>query len=370
VRNSVNLYIFIKKYLVKREIMRKVALEELKPGMKLAKDIVLEDGRFLLLKGFTLHKRYLDKIRLYNIPFVYVEDEVDEKAQVSEEKIYTETFLTVKNVMQSVRLGSKIDPEVIKNTVCQIMYQIMNNDNVFMRLSGIRDIDNYTYLHSVDVCIYSIITGKNLNLPMDVLNTLALGAILHDIGKCKIPVDLLNKPGKLMDSEFELMKKHTEFGYNILSNTPGFSEEIAKIALNHHEHWNGEGYPNGLKGEEIDLLSRIVAIADVYDALTANRVYRKRFMPHQAAEYIIANSGTQFDPQLTSVFIQSITVYPADSIVMLNTGEIARVLEARGPRSIRPKVRVITRKEGPPVLEPYEIDLSKNPEYTIVDIIS
>jgi len=350
--------------------MKKVALEELKPGMKLAKDIVLDDGRFLLLKGFTLHSRYLDKIRLYNIPYVFVEDETQEVEQVSEEKIYSETFQTIKNVMLSVREGNNIDAESVKSTVSQIMHQIMNNDNVFMKLSGIRDIDNYTYLHSVNVCIYSIITGKNLNLPMDKLNTLALGAILHDIGKCKIPLELLNKPGKLLDSEFDLIKKHTEFGYNILSNTPGTNEDIAKIALNHHEHWSGEGYPNGLKGDEIDLLSRIVAIADVYDALTTHRIYRARFMPHQAAEYIIANSGTQFDPQITSTFIQGIAVYPADAIVLLNTGEIARVVGSRGPRSIRPKVKVITRKEGPPVLEPFEIDLSKSPEYTIIDILS
>lgn len=350
--------------------MKKVAPDELKPGMKLAKDIILDDGRFLLLKGFTLKKRYLDKIRLYNIPFVYVEDEIEEVENFSEEVIYTETFHTIKNVMQAVREGNNVDVDSVKRTICQIICRIINNDNVFMKLTGIRDIDNYTYLHSVDVCIYSIITGKNMNLPMEVLNNLALGAILHDIGKCKIPLQILNKPARLTDSEFELIKKHTEYGYEIIERTSGLNEDIAKIALNHHEHWDGAGYPKGLKSGEIDFLSRIVAIADVYDALTANRVYRKRFMPHEAAEYIIANSGTQFDPQLTGVFIQSIAVYPPDIIVMLNTGEIARVVASKGAPSIRPKVMVITRKEGPPVLEPYEIDLSKNPQYSIVDIIS
>lgn len=350
--------------------MKKVAVDNLKPGMKLAKDIILDDGRFLLLKGFTLKKRFLEKIRLYNIPYVYVEDDSEETEYVSEEKIYSETFHTIKNIMQAVREGSDIDVDSVKKTICQIICRIINNDSVFMNLTGIRDIDNYTYLHSVDVCIYSIIAGKNMNLPMELLNNLALGAILHDIGKCKVPLEILNKPARLTDSEYEIVKKHSEYGYEILTKTSGLNEEIAKIALNHHEHWNGNGYPRGLKGEEIDLLSRIVAIADVYDALTANRVYRKRFMPHEAAEYIIANSGTQFDPQIVNVFIQSISVYPPDIIVMLNTGEIARVLETKGPPSIRPKVMVITRKEGPPVFEPYEVDLSKNPEYNIVDIIS
>ncbi|NLM11633.1 MAG: HD-GYP domain-containing protein [Clostridiaceae bacterium] len=350
--------------------MKKVTLDKLEPGMKLAKDIILDDGRFLLLKGFTLKERYLEKIRLYDIPYVYVENEIEKIEYFSEEVIYSETYHTVKNVMKAVRKGDDVDVGSIKETVSEIVQSIINNDNVFMKLTGIRDIDNYTYLHSVDVCIYSLIAGKTMNLSAEELNNLALGAILHDIGKCKIPLNILNKPARLTESEYELIKKHSEYGYEIVKRTPGLNDEIANIVLHHHEHWDGDGYPHGLKGDEIDLLSRIVAIADVYDALTADRVYRKRFMPHEAAEYIIANSGTQFDSQIIRVFIDSIAVYPADIIVMLNTGEIARVVESKGPPSIRPKVMVIARKKGPPVFEPYLIDLAKNPGISIVDIIS
>lgn len=350
--------------------MKKVTMDELRPGMKLAQDIILNDGRFLLLKGFTLKERYLDKIRLYDIPYVYVEDEYEEPAYSSEEAIYTETFHTIRNIMKAVRNGRNVDVDSVKKTVSEIVQRIINDDDVFMKLTGIRDIDNYTYLHSVDVCIYSIIAGKGMNLPLEVLNNLALGAILHDIGKCKIPLSILNKPAKLTDEEYEIIKKHTEYGYEILHRTTGLNEDIAKIALCHHEHWDGSGYPYGLKGDEIDLLSRIVAIADVYDALTANRVYRKRFMPHEAAEYILSNSGAQFDSDVLKTFMDNIAVYPADIIVMLNTGELARVIESKGPPSIRPKVMVITRKEGPPVIEPYIIDLAKHPELSIVDIIS
>jgi len=350
--------------------MKKVTLDKLEPGMKLAKDIILDDGRFLLLKGFTLKERYLEKIRLYDIPYVYVENEIEKIEYFSEEVIYSETYHTVKNVMKAVRKGDDVDVGSINETVSEIIQSIINNDNVFMKLTGIRDIDNYTYLHSVDVCIYSLIAGKTMNLSAEELNNLALGAILHDIGKCKIPLNILNKPARLTESEYELIKKHSEYGYEIVKRTPGLNDEIANIVLHHHEHWDGDGYPHGLKGDEIDLLSRIVAIADVYDALTADRVYRKRFMPHEAAEYIIANSGTQFDSQIIRVFIDSIAVYPADIIVMLNTGEIARVVESKGPPSIRPKVMVIARKKGPPVFEPYLIDLAKNPGISIVDIIS
>ena len=350
--------------------MRKVSLDELAPGMKLAKDVILDDGRFLLLKGFTIKKRYIDKIRLYNIPYLYVEDEIGKYEHFSEEVVYTETFQTIKNVMESVRQGDTIHLPVLKETVDGIVQKILNDDNVFMKLTGIRDIDNYTYLHSVDVCIYSVIAGKSLNLTESEVKELGMGAILHDIGKCKVPLCILNKPARLTKSEYETIKKHTQYGYEIVLSTPGVNPAVANIALHHHEHWNGTGYPSGKSGHKIDLFSRIVAIADVYDALTANRVYRKRFMPHEAAEYIIANAAQYFDPDLLQVFLDNIAVYPADIIVLLNTGEIARVVEAKGEASIRPKVMVITRKDGPPVLDPYEIDLTENPSVNIVDIIS
>jgi len=139
--------------------MKKVTLDELAPGMKLARDVILDDGRFLLLKGFTIKNRYLDKIRMYNIPYVYVEDEIGKVEYFSEEAVYTETFQTIKSVMDTVRTGGDVNLPAIKKTVDTIVQKILNDDNIFMKLTGIRDIDNYTYLHSVDVCIYSVIAG-------------------------------------------------------------------------------------------------------------------------------------------------------------------------------------------------------------------
>jgi len=282
--------------------MKKLSIDELTPGMKLAGDVILDDGRILLLKGFTIKTRYLERLRMFHIPWVYVEDEISAMEYLSEEAVYTETFQTVKNVMDSVRDGGSVDLPSVKDTVDDIVRRILNDDSVFMKLSGIRDIDNYTYLHSVDVCIYSVITGKSLALAADEIGELGLGAILHDVGKCKIPLGILNKPSRLTASEYDIIKRHTEYGYEIVSKTPNISCRVADIALNHHERWDGTGYPSGKAGHNIDMLSRSVALADVYDALTANRVYRKRFMPHEAAEYIISNSSLHFDPNLLKVF--------------------------------------------------------------------
>ena len=145
-----------------------------------------------------------------------------------------------------------------------------------LQLTGIRDIDNYTFLHSVDVCIYSIIIGKKLGYGKEPLMTLGMGAILHDIGKCKVPVEILQKPDRLTDEEFHTMKLHTVYGYEIIKNSYQLSTKIANIAFQHHEKWDGSGYPMGISQIDIDPLSRIVALADVYDALTSDRVYKKR----------------------------------------------------------------------------------------------
>ena len=350
--------------------MQKLSLNEVRAGMKLAKDVVLDDGRILLLKGFTIKPRYLNKLKVYTVPFIYVEDDIVELEEISEERVYEDAFSNIKDIMESIRYDEKVDIEELKETVDDMVQHILNDDMVFMTLTGIRDIDNYTFLHSVDVCIYSVITAKALNINNNDIYELALAAILHDVGKCKIPLSILNKPGKLTTEEFEVMKHHSIKGFEIVGQMPGISERIARVICQHHEKWDGSGYPLGLKNYDIELWARIISISDVYDALTANRVYRKRFMPHEAAEYLMANNESQFDPRILQSFINNIAIYPQDIIVLLNTGEVARVLPAKGMASMRPKVSVITKKDGPPIFDPYEIDLRKNPTVFVVDIIS
>ncbi|MGI6084087.1 MAG: HD-GYP domain-containing protein [Acetivibrionales bacterium] len=350
--------------------MYKLSLEEVKAGMKLAKDVVLEDGRFLLLKGFTIKPRYIAKLKAYNVPFIYVDEGIIELEEISEERVYEDAFTNIKSIMESIRYDEKVDIVQLKETVNDMVQHILNDDMIFMTLTGIRDIDNYTFLHSVDVCIYSVVTAKALNMDHSDIYDLAMAAILHDVGKCKVPLSILNKPGKLTEEEFEVMKRHAINGLEIASQLPGLSEKIARVICQHHEKWDGSGYPLGLKSYDIELHARIISISDVYDALTANRVYRKRFMPHEAAEYLMANNESQFDPKIMKCFINSIAIYPKDIVVLLNTGEVARVLPSKGMASMRPKVSVITRKDGPPVIDPYEIDLRKNPTVFVVDIIS
>lgn len=350
--------------------MKKLLLSEAESGMRLAQDVILDDGCILLLKGFTIKSRYIQRLKAYKVANIFVEKDRVPVEEISEERIYWDAYNNVKGIMKSVRMNEEVDIAHLKNTIKDMVQYIMNDDTVFMALSGIRDIDNYTFLHSVDVCIYSVITAKAMNLSLEEIQELALAAILHDIGKCKVPLSILNKPGKLTDEEFDIIKLHSITGMEIVEHLPGLNKKIARIICQHHEKWDGSGYPFGLKSYDIELPARIICIADVYDALTANRVYRKRFMPHEAVEYLMTKNDFQFDPRIIKSFINSIAVYPQGTIVLLNTGEVARVLPSRGMRSMRPKVSVISRKDGPPVLNPYVIDLRKNHTVFVVDILS
>lgn len=353
--------------------MRKILVSDLKPGMVLAKDVYNhEDGRLLLLKGFSMKPRYISKLESLDITYVYIDEEATPVAEedIREEQIYSEAFTTIKNVLTSVREGDSIEVAPVKETVDEIVQKIINNENVFMQLTGIRDIDNYTFHHSVDVCIYSVITGKSLGLSNEELTELGMGAILHDIGKCKIPSEILLKPGRLTDDEFLVMKLHTVYGYEIIYNTNGLNKRIANIACQHHEKWDGTGYPVGLRDNQIDKLARIVTVADVYDALTADRCYRKKDLPHEAAEFVMGNSGRLFDPDIAKNFINNIQVYPEGCMVLLNTGEIGSVVDAGKNMALRPKLKIIARKEGPPIFDPYIVDLMANPSVFIVDILT
>lgn len=349
--------------------MISLPMSQLKPGMKLAKDVRLPDGRLLLLAGFAVKPLYLRKLEAFSIEYVYVEEgQYTPIEEFEEEKVYNHAYATIKNIFAMARKDENADLSTVRTAVGDILGRVIENETVMLHLTGIRDIDNYTFLHSVDVCIYSIILGKKLGYGKDPLMSLGMGAILHDIGKCKVPLDILQKPGKLTDDEFAQMKLHTVHGCEIIKNTWRMNTKVANIAFQHHEKWDGSGYPLGMSSNLIDPLARIVALADVYDALTSDRVYKKRELPHKAASYIKSNAGMLFDPFIVDLFISSIAVYREGTLVLLNTGELGSVISSGQVGGERQKISVFSNKWGPPVLQPYIIDLNENTEAEIIEI--
>lgn len=346
-------------------------LNQLKPGMKLARDVILPDGRLLLLAGFVIKPVYLRKLEAFGVRTVYVEEGYYEPIEeYFEERLYNHAVATIKNIFTMTKRNWDPDISIARETVSDIIGSVIENETVMLQLTGIKDIDNYTFLHSVDVCIYSVILGKKLGYGKEPLMTLGMGAILHDIGKCKVPLDILQKPGKLTEEEFHIMKMHTVYGCEIIKNTYRMGTKVANIAFQHHEKWDGTGYPMGISANAIDPLARIVALTDVYDALTSDRVYKKRELPHLAASYIKQNAGLLFDPFIVDLFLNSIAVYGEGTLVLLNTGEVGSVVSSGSISGERQKISVFANKAGPPVLQPYIVDLNKSSDIEIVEVFS
>jgi len=250
----------------------------------------------------------------------------------------------VRNVFEDTCL---IDVGRLQETfsvVDKIINELINTDQIFLDFNEFRRYDNYTYIHSVNVAILAALIGIQMDVKGHKLRDLTVGAILHDLGKNSIPLNILNKPAGLTEEEFEIMKGHPVLGEKILKlyNVP---VEILSIVRHHHERCNGEGYPDGLRQREIALNAQIVAVADVFDALISDRPYRKGLPPYHALEIIIG-SGNDFNQVIVKAFNQCLTLYPQDSIVTLNTGEIGTVVGIHQNHPSRPIIRILFDKFG------------------------
>ncbi|MEZ0536213.1 HD-GYP domain-containing protein [Caldicellulosiruptoraceae bacterium PP1] len=349
--------------------MKKVRLNEVNEGMRVARDIFANNGKLLIPEGFILKSSHINKLKEYDIEYIYIFDQIEEN-YILEEVIYHETFRTVQDLMISAKNGYALDTDVAKEVVNDVVDKIIENEDIFLKIIGFRDVDNYTYFHSVDVCVFSAIIGKILDFDKKRIENIALAALFHDFGKMKIGPEILNKPTKLSDDEYEEIKKHTIYGYQLIKQMGEVSEEVAEGALLHHEKLDGSGYPLKLKGDKIPLIAKIITIADVYDALTADRVYKKKIVPTKAADYLLKYSGIYFDGTIVHRFINHVVQYPKGCFVVLNTGEIAIVYEENPFNKTRPIIKVVSRNSGPPVFKPYYVDLAVDSTREIIDVVN
>lgn len=239
-----------------------------------------------------------------------------------------------------------------------------------INLSDIRTMDDYTFAHSVNVCILALLTGITLNYSRAALKLLGIGALLHDIGKVCIPLNILNKPGKLTPKEYKEICRHSELGYEMLRQQKGISQVSAQVALQHHERYDGSGYPQGLKGEDIHEFARITGVVDVFDALTADRIYRPAFPNYEAYEMLAAAGNFTHDYKIVEAFLYNIAVYPVGTLVKLNSGDIAVVIGTRRGQSYRPKVKLLFNDSGKAFKEKTIIDLAEELKYSVVRVLS
>jgi HD-GYP domain-containing protein (c-di-GMP phosphodiesterase class II) len=235
-------------------------------------------------------------------------------------------------------------------------------------LMNLHTVDHYLYMHSLNVCVYSTLLGMASGYNQEQLMTLGLGAMLHDIGKTQISMQVLLKPGVLSSYEFEEMKRHTERGYYLLKDEPNIPLLVAHCAYQHHERIDGSGYPRGIKGDEIHDYAKWIGIVDSYDAMTSNRVYRNAMLPHQAVEALYSGSDILYDTTMLRLFRDKVAIYPIGLTVKLNTGQSAIVSDINATCAHRPIIRIITDEAGIDLKSPFDMDLSKNLNVLITNI--
>lgn len=341
--------------------MQKIFIESVEQGSIIAKDIINDDGRILLSKGTVFKDNLIKRLENAGISEVFIEDpkklvglHIDD---VIFEKTRSQARSQVKKTMVKFNTMCHINIDKINAIVDDIMNQLLSKKDIVLTLSQIRSIDDYTYEHSVNVCVLSLIVGIDLNLEKDMLKKLGVGALLHDIGKVGVSESILKKPSKLTCEEFDEIKKHTQYGYDILSKTD-VSEESALIALYHHEKFDGSGYNTGLKGGNIPLFSRIVAIADVYDAISNNRVYRNAMKPNDVYRYIAKLGNSHFDTEIMEKFVRHLSLYPNGTGVVLNTNHKGVVI---GQNKLFPESPIVRffKKDSNGIKKLYvDVDLS------------
>ncbi len=271
--------------------------------------------------------------------------------------VQREAQVVIRDILQDVRLGKNIESERVKRVVNNMIDSIFHNQAAMISLTRIKDYDEYTFVHSINVCILCLTLGRHLNFSREELEQMGIGALLHDVGKMRIPPDILNKPGKLTEKEFSEIKKHPLYTLELLEKAIGIPEASKYVALQHHERYNGRGYPYGLKGDEIGRFGQIAAIIDVYDAITTDRVYKKAIPLHEGIRMIYQGIKEDFNQNLVERFIQCVGIYPTGTPVLLDSEEIGIVCAVNKETLLRPNVLLIYRDSKARYPQPFVVDL-------------
>ncbi len=278
---------------------------------------------------------------------------------VKAKKAYSEANRIITNMMQDIRLGKQIECEQAAVVVEQMTNSIFRNKDALLSLTRLRSKDDYTFQHSVSVCTLLVSFARALELDRTTIQAIGVGALLHDVGKMKIPDEVLNKPGKLTDDEFKVMKSHVVHSRILLEDTPGMTQIGIDVAAQHHERFDGSGYPSGLKGEGISLYGQMAAIVDVYDAITADRCYHKGMETPVALRKLVEWSKFHFNEKLVHAFVRSVGIYPVGTLVKLESELLGIVFEQHEKNLLTPKIRLIYDSKRKNFIPPRDVDLSK-----------
>jgi putative nucleotidyltransferase with HDIG domain len=288
-----------------------------------------------------------------------VEEKVE--AQIGDvatfKRLYDDAVTVAETLWESAKTEGMPDADAGRTVVDSLAQAVAQNRTALLALTALKNYDNYTFTHMVNVSILTMGQARGLGIEGSLLREFGLSALMHDIGKVKTPTEILNKPEKLTDKEFEILRRHTVEGAEILRGTPEMPALAPVVAFEHHLRADGTGYPIGVKRPQLNLGTMLCGIADVYDAMRSQRVYQQAFPSDRILAVLQRNDGAQFDQHLVRRFSQLVGIYPVGNLVRLDTGVMAVVLKAYAPDPYRPRVKVITNRDGAMLERPYEVDL-------------
>lgn len=356
--------------LIIRWCMEKTTLDRAKIGSIIAKDVYAIDGKLLVKKGSTYREPLYDRFREYGVQEIFLTKNGEltpstvtaiqsslNIRDVIHDKTRIHANLQMKKTISRLKAVSNKNIHRISQLVEDMISELFEKKDFVLALSQMRSIDDYTYQHSVNVGVLSLMIGIDMNLDSHSLKQLGVGAMLHDIGKTMVPEDIIKKPSELTRDEYAEVKKHTYYGYEMLRQTD-ISEEAAQIALYHHEKFDGSGYGKGLKSSKIPLFSRIVAVADVYDAMSNDRIYQRKTAHDKVYREITHLGDIHFDTEIMVIFARHLNIYPTGTGVILNSGQRGIVLEQNRLYPESPFIRIFTPENRDLKKLYYDLDLS------------
>jgi HD-GYP domain-containing protein (c-di-GMP phosphodiesterase class II) len=305
-------------------------------------------------------ERVIEAARLGNVRFGRVLPDTGGKAEVDSaeraRKAYEGAVDLVRDIDQIIRSGRPVASGPVRATVGELVDSVLMGRTAMLELTALRDYDEYTFYHSANVAILSLALGSTITSDPRFLAALGTGALLHDVGKMTVDLDILNKPGTLTPDEWQCMRDHPVSGARIVARTQGLDRSATVIVLEHHMGFDGSGYPEGAPRRRQHLASRVVAVADAYDAMTSRRSYSAARAQDEAMALIVASAGNSLDPVLVRLFVTMLGVYPPRSVVRLGDGSIAVVVRPGEADPLRPVVKVIALQTGE-IIEPHVLDL-------------
>ena len=342
--------------------MKRLLLSKVHSGVCLAQDIVDDYGKVLLTAGTILTEQYIKMLKQHDIQSIYIiadHDQADNHTILQIENVVNPALrLKLMYAVQNAfvgRNGLKAHFSELEGYIRQVVDRLMSREDVFIYLQQLSTKNDYLYMHSVDVGIFSMIIGKAMQLSPEKICTLGMGGILHDVGKLHILNSILDKPGPLTREEFEIVKEHTVCGYHLLRQYPEIDHRIILMVLQHHERFNGSGYPWRITDKHIHPLAKIVAVADVYDALTTDRVYRTHKSAYDAMKIINEGRSIQFNPEVVAAFNKVCVPFDIGTTIELGNGMHGVVVRINSLNPARP---ILKTKTG-------VLDLLKDPEIIV-----